>query len=177
MANKYKWNICLRCGAPYLPWKEKQTYCSFWCEILDEEKKKIGGNKIIRKGGSDNMADNEEQLMAKRLSAINLDWKEKYINDIETNGVECWHTVGELNGTKRFYKITPFNKCDTSGMVLGKGCYYVLYEALGIESDSAKPVAVYESLDAAMERAKFQLLVIDSLKRTYVSDDGDVLSE
>ena len=108
MANKYKWNICLRCGAPYLPWKEKQTYCSFWCEMLDEEK--ICGNRK----GSNNMNNDEEQWIAERLSALNLDWKEKYINDIETNGVECWHTVGELNSTKRFYKITPFNKCDTS---------------------------------------------------------------
>jgi hypothetical protein len=37
MEKKYNWGICKRCHSSFIPWKEKQKYCSFWCEMLDEK--------------------------------------------------------------------------------------------------------------------------------------------
>ncbi len=111
---------------------------------------------------------NDEEYIANELAAINLDWKEKYINGIKENGVECWYTIGECGTLRRFYKIVPFSKCDERGLVTNESeKYYVLYEALGIESDKASPVAVYEDLEKAKQRAKFQLLAINNIIECY----------
>ena len=111
---------------------------------------------------------NDEEYIANELAAINLEWKEKYINDIKENGVECWYTIGECGTLRRFYKIVPFSKCNEHGLVTNESeKYYVLYEALGIESDKASPVAVYEDLEKARQRAKFQLLAINNIIERY----------
>ena len=105
-----------------------------------------------------------ESYISEQLSAINLEWHEKHINDIPSNGVECWWTIGEFETLKRFYKVVPFWKSDEHGCVVSsKPTYFLLYEALGVESDNAIPIAVYESLDSAKQRAKFQLLAIVTL--------------
>ena len=96
-----------------------------------------------------------------------FDWKIKRVNDIETNPIECWWTIGECGTLKRFYKIVPFSYQDEKGVVLSDSKYYLLYEALGIESDKASVVGVYESLDQAQKRAKFQLMNIALLIMVY----------
>ena len=96
-----------------------------------------------------------------------FDWKVKKVNDIETNPIECWWTIGECGTLKRFYKIVPFPAQDERGLVLSDSKYYLLYEALGVESDKVSVVGVYESLDSAQKRAKFQLMNIALLIMTY----------
>lgn len=39
-----------------------------------------------------------------------FDWKVKRVNDIETNPIECWWTIGECGALKRFYKIVPLDR-------------------------------------------------------------------
>lgn len=111
--------------------------------------------------------DNETYI-SEQLSAINLEWHIQYINDIPSNGIACWWTIGELGTLKRFYKVVPFNECDERGLVLSdKPKYFCLYEALGIESDKATPIAIYDSLEAAQNRAKFQLLAVVNIIQRY----------
>ena len=110
---------------------------------------------------------NDEEYIANELAAINLEWKEQKVNDIESNPVGCWYTIGECGTVRRFYKIVPMSKCDTRGMVTDENHYFCLYEACGIESDNVSLVAIYESLDDAKERAKMQLLVINNIIKTY----------
>ena len=110
-----------------------------------------------------NIMDSDSYI-SEQLSAINLEWHEKHINDIPSNGVECWWTIGEFETLKRFYKIVPFCKCDEHGCVIcSEPSYFLLHEALGVESDNATPVAIYESLESAKNRAKFQILAIANL--------------
>ena len=110
---------------------------------------------------------NDEEYIANELAAINLEWKEQKVNDIESNPIGCWYTIGECGTLRRFYKIIPMSKCDTKGMVIDENHYFCLYEACGIESDKVSLVAIYESLDDAKERAKMQLLVINNIIKNY----------
>lgn len=150
MPNKFNWRICPSCGFPFIPHFEKQRICSPWCE--ERNKRSM----------------DDEKYIAEQLAAINLEWQKKYINDIPSNGVECWWTVGELDTLKRFYKIVPFHEHDERGLVTSiEPKYFCLYEALGVESDKASLIAIYESLEAAQNRAKFQLLAIVNIIQRY----------
>lgn len=110
------------------------------------------------------IAMEDETYISEQLAAINLEWKKKYVNDIPSNGIECWWTIGEFGTLKRFYKVVPFHEHDERGMVISiEPKYFCLFEALGVESDKVSIVAIYESLEAAQNRAKFQLLTIANI--------------
>ena len=157
--SKYNWNICRHCSSPYLPYRENQVYCSYWCEMLEMEHK-------IKRGV---LTMNDEDYIANQLAAINLTWNEKRVNNIDTNPVECWYAIGEFGTLRRFYKIVPFSKCDEHGMSLGTGEYFIVYESLGADPAGAIPVGVYEDLDKAKARVKFQLFAINNLIARHCS--------
>lgn len=94
-----------------------------------------------------------------------LNWHTRYINDIESNGVECWWTLGSLGGIRRFFKVVPYSRCDTDGLVLKEHAYFALYESLTEDETQATVVAVYESKDEAMERVKTQLTHIYAISQ------------
>lgn len=183
MKNKYNWKICPRCKLAYIPFRKNQVFCSYWCELLDKENKR-------------EMNDfNEEKYIKEELEKINFDWKIKKVNNIETNPIQCYWTIGTVNGLSRFYKITPFNKCNENGLVDNDNpkIYYVLYEACnyttttdslikkfdidyydGIIPINASMVAVYEDLDMAKNRAKFQLFIINNIIENYAVKEKEV---
>ena len=114
-----------------------------------------------------------ENYIADKLAAINLEWNTKYTNDIKSNGIECWWTIGELGTLKRFYKVVPFYRCNERGLVISEiPRYFALYEALGVEADNATLIAIYESREEAKQRAKFQLLAITNIIENYVKGES-----
>ena len=66
-----------------------------------------------------------------------LTWKERKVNDIETNPLECWYAVGFVGESPRLYQIYPqypnpngdgYTVDPTQGPEL-----YILFETLGGE--------------------------------------------
>ena len=156
---KYKWSICLRCGMPFIPWKEKQVYCSMWCEMLKE--------KENQKNRRDFSMEDE----------VVLSWITEYINNIPSNGIDKLWTIASLNGLHRYYEIVPYHKCDVNGICIDKSSYYyAFYEATFFEVDSETGVvlpknlsliAIYEDLETAKRRVFTQLRNIDNIIKTY----------
>ena len=154
MGEKYNWETCKRCHSSFIPWKEKQTYCSFWCEMLDE------------KAGKRDVPEDDEWWMGE-VAKVSMDWQERKVNDIDTNPVECWWAIGEFGNLRRFYKVVPFNRCDEFGRTTSNGEFYVLHESLSEDEGKAFPVAVYDTLEQAKVRARFQLVAISSIVCDY----------
>ena len=109
---------------------------------------------------------------------IEFAWHENYVNGIKENGVSCWWCIGTIGTLSRFYKIVPFSKTNTDGVMLKKNTYFLLYEGNYEKSDSEadfenfKPIrlseiAVYEDLESAKKRAVTQLKVINNLIKTF----------
>ena len=95
------------------------------------------------------------------------EWHTRYINGIESNGIECWWTIGQLGSLKRFYKIVPVDQVDTCGVVQDKEHYFILYESFDNTEERCCIVAVYEHKWDAMNRVMTQLQHIDAIKKAY----------
>lgn len=120
-----------------------------------------------------------------------VDWKIKYINDIKENGIECWYTIGELGGLKRFYRIVPYRECDSHGLAKNeKSKYFAFFEYCsylpqemfnepldntydGISPQNGSLIAIYEDLETAKARVDTQLSVIQHIMDTYLSTKGN----
>lgn len=156
MRNKYNWRICPRCRLAFIPFRKKQVYCSYLCEM-----KEIEDGKELKK-----MTD--EEYIANELAAINMDWKVKKVNGIEENPIECWWAIGDCGTLRRFYKIVPWSKTDVKGVVIEENKYFCLYESCQADKpENASMVGIYENLDDAKERAKMQLIHINNIIKTY----------
>lgn len=156
MRTKYNWKICPRCNLPFIPFRKKQVYCSYLCEMKEEE-----DGKELKK-----MTD--EEYIAAELAAINMEWKVRKTNDIETNPIDYYWAIGECGILRRFYKIVPWSKTDVRGHVIEADKYFCLYESCQADKpENAGMVGIYESLDDAKERAKVQLVHINNLIKAY----------
>lgn len=119
------------------------------------------------------MTDNE--YLEIKASELNPVWNVEYVNGIESNPIDYWWTVIEIGNLKRRYEISPYHKCDVKGLVIDeKFRYFALYEILMIDNlfpSRGNPVAIYEDLESAKERAKYQILSISSLISAYFREE------
>ena len=119
--------------------------------------------------------------LAEDLIQINLglksndiitDWHIKYLLDKDTNPVEYVWTTAQLMSTipvrvlaSRFYKIVPYHKVNSKGVVQSSNPkYFCLFESTCIEDSNIKLVAVYESFCQA------GYSIITQLQQAYISN-------
>lgn len=118
-----------------------------------------------------------------------LSWKEKKINDLESNPRDCYWAVGKLSEadvSPRLYVIVEQRPCDTKGIVQSDTPeLYVLFEGIGgIPANSRDAVHwekfgdwafqsrgmyvhAYKTLQEAKERAETQLDHIRGIINEY----------
>ena len=113
----------------------------------------------------------DDEKQPEQGPGVRLNWHTRYINDIDSNGVECWWTIGALGDIRRFFKVVPYSRCDTAGLVLKEHAYFALYESLSEDETLASVVAVYESKEEAMERVKTQLTHIHAISQGVLGND------
>ena len=166
MANKYNWKICKYCQMPFIPYLgEGQEICSWFCEIKHREK--------------------TGQRRDWDMNAF--EWNVKFINNIESNGLECWYTVQKLNASFKLYKIVPQFPADERGLITDSKTpeYYILFEGRAkkyedrnaltdfsnygdfIEDGHSSFIRVFKTLDEAKRRAVLQYDVIAAISKTY----------
>ena len=127
-----------------------------------------------------------------------LNWKERKVNDIESNPRDCYWAVGQVGDSHRLYTIVEQYPCDTDGMATGKEPeLYVLFEELNgrpvgnvftneKELDEWKYatewggywfkgrgsfVHAYKTLDEAKARAETQISKIQNIIDAYFSKE------
>ena len=113
------------------------------------------------------MTDNE--CLEIKAAELNPVWNIEHVNGIESNPIDYWWTVIEVGNLKRRYEISPYHKCDVKGLVIDNEYrYFALYEIFDTLNPSrGNPIAIYEDLKSAKERAKYQILSISSLISAY----------
>lgn len=140
----------------------------------EEEKKRISNLGY---------AINDKKLKEDELLAVNLDlaadditadWHIKHVNDKEDLPIECIWATATLESkdphvtVSRFYKIVPFHKINSYGIVLSDDPkYFCLFESLGLEDSNVKLVAVYESFYQAAYSISYRMHQINLLKEYF----------
>ena len=125
-----------------------------------------------------------------------LNWKERKVNDIETNPLECWYAVGFVGESPRLYQIEPqYPNPNGDGYTVDTSKepeLYILFETLGGEHFSKtrypedgtswlglrlwedytfeKPrnfVRAFNTIEEAKERAETQISAIQNIIDIY----------
>lgn len=129
-----------------------------------------------------------------------LNWKERKVNDIETNPLECWYAVGFVGETPRLYQIEPqYPNPNGDGYTVDPSKepeLYILFETIGGEhfSKTRLPedgtgwlrnrlwedyafedwrrrfVRAFSTLDEAKKRAEVQISEIQNIIDAYVQE-------
>ena len=119
-------------------------------------------------------------------------WNTKFINNIESNGLDCWYTAQKLRSMWKLYKIVPQFPADEKGMItdMEHPEYYILYEGNARSYDPSKDVwgcsnygdfeedghptliRVFTDFDKAKKRAVLQYDIIESLCLAYLPDEN-----
>lgn len=121
-----------------------------------------------------------------------FEWNTKFINNIESNGLDCWYTIQKLRSMWKLYKIVPQFPADERGMItdLTHPEYYILYEGNAkpynpsedvwgddnygdfAEDGHSTLIRVFTDFDKAKARAVLQYDIIESLCLAYLPDEN-----
>lgn len=117
-----------------------------------------------------------------------FDWKEKRVNNLDSNPIEGWWCVAKVGDTVRLYVIKPQQPQDESGLVTSEEPEgYVLFEGLcatrrnydenpmssydGWMAPRLSFVHMYKTLDSAKQRAATQAGHINDIIKRYFPDN------
>ena len=105
-------------------------------------------------------------------------WKEKKVNDIDSNPLECWICKTEMGEHERIYRIVPQYPSDETGLTTSdEPELYVLFEEIVFEGrdgrihDSDYFVKACKTLDEAKKRAELQYSHIANIIHIYFEEE------
>ena len=131
-----------------------------------------------------------------------LNWKERKVNDIDTNPLECWYAVGFVGESPRLYQIEPqYPNPNGDGYTVDSTKepeLYILFETLGGEhfaktrypedgpnwlsyrlwgdyTFTKNPrgfVRAFKTLDEAKSRAEIQISAIQNIIDAYAPEES-----
>lgn len=91
-------------------------YCFLDCVFPKDVQKQKAYDKAVKEGRLEEWWEKERQLaegntvMVEKKESTELKplvWKERKVNDIESNPLECWYAVGQVGTSTRLYTIQP----------------------------------------------------------------------
>ena len=128
-----------------------------------------------------------------------LKWHKKYVNNIETNPIECLYCIIDYgDGNGRMYRIQAMRKADYNGRIEIKDGYkyFLFFESyvkkadteildglernsyyLGYQVESETLIQIYDSMEDAKRRAYVQYYAIYGYCLSEAGDDVEEMTK
>lgn len=120
-------------------------------------------------------------------------WKERKVNNIETNPLDCYYCIVDVGDCARIYSIMPQYPVDEQGLtILGEPELYIFFEDIAYKSSNEDKkdffykncnydgylingnkcfIRAFKTLEEAKKRAYFQYKAIYGYALSYIVDD------